>query len=658
MKRFRSKLSSLAAVGIAALTAASALMASQPTPQRQRHPDFATGTKRPNRPNIAPTIPTADRGQKDKVFLEHADTLRFNHDYSVDPLTGLPKNQYQVLVGNVEFRKGGMVMTCDSAYFYEGNNSFDAFSRVKMEQGDTLFVFCDELNYDGEQEIAVAVAYNGRNVRLINRDVTLETEILNYDMAQEVGYYTIGGKLSDKQNILTSREGEYFPSTKQSYFYRNVVLEPVDENDPSRLYTDTLEYNTATHVAEIVDKTLIIGRDGDINSTSGTYNTETGVANLFSRSTVKMRRGNTLTGDTIDYDRDSGIGIATGDVVMTDSARQSSVAGDYAFYNENIDSAFVTGHAVVKEYSRGDTLYLHGDTINAYTDPVDSARIINVFHRVRFFRSDMQGLCDSMSYVDLDSTMYMYRAPIVWSADRQIFGNAIELRLNDSTVERAHLPELGFIAQHIAEDCYNQLTGKNITAWFKDSELHHLLVEGNLMMIMFPMENDSTYNKFAYIESTNMDAYFKDNSLDSGRIWPENKGTVTPLYLARRNQYFLDKFAWYEVLRPQAPGDIFIIPEAMVGLINAAPPVVQRKREPRKKPEELELEEEAIIEQSPDGSMKPPTPLDTPPDQTATTDETEKTVDTETTAAKETETKTEETQTQSQTQLETPPVQS
>lgn len=587
-----------------ALTAATAIMASGPVPDRQRHPDFATGTRRPNRPTIAPTIPGADRGQRDKVFLEHADTLRFSENDRRDPVTGLIPDQYQVLVGNVEFRKGGMTMTCDSAYFYEGTNSFDAFSRVRMEQGDTLFVFCDELNYDGSDEIAVAVAYNGRKVRLINRDVRLETEILNYDMAQEVGYYTIGGVLSDKQNRLTSREGEYFPSTKQSYFYRDVVLEPLDETDPSRLYTDTLEYNTGTHIAEIIDKTLIIGRDGDIVTTSGNYNTETGQANLYSRSTVKMRRGNTLTGDTIDYSRDSGIGVAMGRVIVTDSARQSSIEGDYAFYDEIVDSAFVTGHAVAKEYSRGDTLYLHGDTINAYTDPVDSARITNAFHRVRFYRSDMQGICDSISFVDLDSTLYMYRSPIVWSAERQIFGNAIELYLNDSTVERAHLPDFGFIAEHIAEDCYNQLTGKEITAWFDNSELSRLLVDGNLMMIMFPMENDSTYNKFAYIESTSMDAYFKNNTITTGLIWPENKGTVTPLYLARRSSYFLEKFAWYDDLRPQAPGDIFVIPERMIELINAAPPVVRRKREPRKKPGE-EPDEAGILEGEEDSATLP-----------------------------------------------------
>lgn len=605
----------IAAAGIF-LTAASAIMASGPVPDRQRHPDFATGTRRPNRPYIAPTIPTADRTVKDKVFLEHADTLRFNEVTYPDPVTGLVPDQYQVIIGKVEFRKGGMVMTCDSAYFYEGTNSFDAFSRVKMQQGDTLFVYCDELNYNGEEEIAVAIAYNGRKVRLINRDTELQTEILNYDMSQEVGYYTIGGRLTDKQNQLSSREGEYFPSTKQSYFYRDVVLEPVDTADPSRLYTDTLEYNTETHIARIIDKTLIIGRDGDIVTTSGDYNTESGKANLYSRSTVKMRRGNTLTGDTIDYSRDTGIGIAMGDVVMTDSARQSSIQGDFAYYNENIDSAFVTGRAVAKEYSRGDTLYLHGDTINAFTDPVDSARITNAFHRVRFYRTDMQGFCDSLSYVDLDSTLFLYRSPVVWSGERQIFGNTIELVLNDSTIDRAYLPDFGFVAEHIAEDCYNQLTGKKITAWFENSELHRVLVEGNLMMIMFPMENDSTYNKFAYIESTNMDAYFKNNALTSGLIWPENKGTVTPLYLAKRSSYFLAQFAWYGELRPEAPGDIFIIPDAMIELINAAPPVAQRKREPRKKPEE-ENSEEAILDD--DGDSRTDTVL---PDEEETEDDT------------------------------------
>ena len=58
------------------------------------------------------------------MYLIHADTLDFNKKISAE---------YHVLRGNVQFRQDSAYMYCDSAYFYEGNNSFDAFGNVKME---------------------------------------------------------------------------------------------------------------------------------------------------------------------------------------------------------------------------------------------------------------------------------------------------------------------------------------------------------------------------------------------------------------------------------------------------------------------------------------------------------------------------------------------
>lgn len=535
----------------------------QVIPQRDRRP-------------LRPSVPEADRSDQGKVFLEHADTLRYK-EQPVNPFTGETPEQYQVLVGKVQFRKGGMHMYCDSAYFYETSESFDAFGNVKMEQGDTLFVYGDQLLYDGATGLATLYADAGRKVRLINRDVTLTTDIFNYDMEQEVGYYNTGGTLSDKSNTLVSREGEYYPSTKYAYFYRHVELESDGREDTLRMFTDSLVYNTETHVAQIIDRTRIVNADGTIYSTSGFYNTETGVADLYSRSTVVMKRGNTLTGDTLTYDRTLGFGEAFGNMLFTDSARQSSIGGDYGYYNELTDSAFVTGRAIAKEYSRGDTLYLHGDTINSYTD-IDSIRVMNVFHKVRFFRSDMQGLCDSLSYWQGDSIMYMYRHPVVWSDTRQIYGNVIYLHLNDSVIDWIRLPDFAFTAEHLAEDCYNQMTGADMTVWFEDNKMRRLYIDGNLQMNLFPLENDSTVNKMVFLESTYLDGYFKNNTLESGRIWPDNNGTVTPLYLARKNAYYLDKFEWYEDLRPNTPGDVFVIPQRMIDLINSAPPVEQRKR--------------------------------------------------------------------------------
>lgn len=520
---------------------------------------------------IAPTVPAANRYQEGKVFLEHADLLHYEKIPVAEDAEEIPE-QYQVLNGNVVMRKGDMFMYCDSAYFYEESNSFDAFGNVRMEQGDTLFVYADELNYDGASELAILYADFGKKVRLINKDVKLETDVFNYDMLNEVGYYTNGGVLTDKQNKLTSVAGEYHPNTKDAYFNYNVHLRSLQNADTLHIYTDSLDYNTATHIAKIVSKSEIVNSDGVIYSTSGIYNTDTGVGDLYKRSLVVTKRGSTLTGDTLFYDRTKGFGEAFGGVIVTDSVRQVSLHGEYGFYDEIADSAFVTIRALAKEYSRGDTLYLHGDTINAYTEP-DSTKVTNAFHRVRFYRSDMQGICDSLSMTDRDSIMYMYRHPVVWSDERQIFGNVIYLHLNDSTIDWARLPQFGFTAEHIAEDCYNQLSGTDLTAWFNDSTLRRLYVEGNVQLIMFPMENDSTYNKYVQTESSYMDSYYDHNTVDSIHFWPETTTKVVPLYLARKNSYFLPKFAWYEDLRPWSPEDVFNVLQAMIDLINSADPV-------------------------------------------------------------------------------------
>ncbi len=517
--------------------------------------------------DIKPMIPAADRYQEGKVFLEHADKWTYEEQPGLPP-----EKQYQVLVGNVEFRKTDMFMYCDSAHFYENSNSFDAFRNVRMEQGDTLFVYADELNYDGPSELAVLYADFGKKVRLINRDVELKTDVFNYSLADNVGYYEVGGELTDKENRLTSQAGEYHPDSKDAYFYFNVRLTSLNGTDTLHMATDSLEYNTDTHVAKLIAETVITSADGEILSSSGNYNTLTGIADLYDRSLVITNRGNTLTGDTLFYDRDRGIGEAFGNMSLTDSARQSSVHGDYGFYNDAVDSAFVTGRALMKEYSTGDTLYMHGDTIYAYLDRVDSTRVTNVYRRVRFYRSDMQGICDSLSATERDSIMRMFHHPVVWSGQRQVFGNVIHVHINDSTVDWAELPQFAFVAEHIDEDCYQQMSSNKMMIWFNDSTIDHLYAEGTVKIITFPMENDSTYNKYAYVESSEMDAFFANNDIESVHFRPSTTSKIVPLYLAKKNSYFLERFKWYEPMRPKNPADVFVIPLEMEALMREAPP--------------------------------------------------------------------------------------
>ncbi len=612
------------------------------------------GTMRRDTTPIRPTIPTANRNQTGRVFLERADVLKKAADAD-----------YQIVVGNVEFRRGGMFMYCDSAHFYDSPGAIEAYGNVRMQQGDTLFVYADELDYADTTQLAVLYADFGKKVRLINRDVTLTTDIFNYDLGIDLGYYEVGGVLTDPKNRLTSWYGEYSPTTKDALFRDRVELHSLRDNDTLDIFSEQMLYNTNTHIAILDTVSTIVSKDGTIHTIDGVYNTDTQQADLYRRSLVVAKNGNTLTGDTLYYDQLTGFGEAFGNIEMVDTAKKVTLLGDYGFYYEDADSARVYGHALAKEYSQADTLYLHGDTISTFrrvflpevaddgpramlpamapvavdsisadsisdgamsagvmaldsmavdSIPVDSVAAAPVipdsvaavmmpadsvataippkaepalpdtvhylvaYPNVKFFRVDLQGLCDSMTFVSKDSLLHLDKHPVVWNENKQIFGNKIILHLNDSTVDWARLPEFGFVAEHIDEEFYNQLTGKEMFATFDNGELRHLDVSGNVQAIMLPQENDSTYNKIANLESSYMAADFLNQELRRMKLWPETSGTMTPLYLAKKQLYYLPQFRWFEPLRPRKPEDVFVIPQEMRDLF-AEPPFGTSRRQ-------------------------------------------------------------------------------
>ncbi len=510
---------------------------------------------------IKPQIPSANRYQKNKIFLENSDVL--SADYAVNP-------DYQILRGNVKFRKEGMFMWCDSAHFYESTNSLDAFGHVKMQQGDTLFVYADVLYYSGQDELAQL----RNNVRMINRDVTLYTDSLDYDMRNNYGYFFEGGKIIDSQNELSSVYGQYEPNTKNAEFLYDVEL----VNKKYVMTTDTLHYNTASHIADILGSTSIVSDSNVIYSKKGWYNTELENSTLYNRSEIVTKNGQTVVGDTLYYDRNTGVGEAYGNIILTDTVRKSILDGDYGYHNEKENRSFATGRARAREFSQGDTLYLHGDTLSTYLDK-DSLRVLLAYHKVRFFRSDVQGVCDSMAFAEKDSILNMYRHSVVWSGERQITGNEINVHFNDSAVDWATLPDFGFIAEHLDETYYNQLSGKSMKAYFMDKELRQLDVNGNVLVLTYPMENDSTYNKLINAIGSYLVVKLKPKQqMDKMVLWPDVSGRAVPLFLAKKSDLFLEGFKWYENLRPDTPESIFGCKDEMDALMQEEIKTSRRKR--------------------------------------------------------------------------------
>ena len=475
-----------------------------------------------------------------KVILDYADSLLF--DQRINP-------DYQILKGNVQFHKGGMLMFCDSAYFYESTNSMDAFGNVRMEQGDTLFVFSDIMHYNGIEEEA-QLRYN---VILQNRDVTLSTDSLNYELGPNVGYYFTGGQIVDSQNTLESVYGEYCPDTKDAIFYFDVVL----TNEKAKLYSDTLTYNTATHIAKIESPTEILSDSGKIVSRKGWYNTNNNRSALYDRSVVE-HNSYRLIGDTIFYDRNNGFGNVYGSVFMEDTVHRLIMKGHYAYYYEKNDSAMVTDSALMMDCSQKDTLFLHADTLRTIMLP-DSSRLMKAYFNTRFYRNDIQGVCDSMVFSSADSLINMYRDPIIWNTNYQIYGDTIKIYLNDSTIDRVHIPNFAFATQQKDTAFFNQITGKDMLNHFLGGKLQEVYVSGNVQTIFYPQEEDSTFTGLNSATSgfLRMEMDTLSNQMNRLMMWPQVDGTMTPISKIKPKDLYLPSFRWYEAIRPTDKNDIF-----------------------------------------------------------------------------------------------------
>ncbi|MBO4721433.1 MAG: hypothetical protein J5629_00705 [Muribaculaceae bacterium] len=539
-----------------------------------------SGATTPHLRRITPIIPDANRFDPGKVFLENADVLVADENRSTE---------YRVLRGNVRFRRGDMTLRCDSAYFFEATSSLDAFGHVVMNQADTMTVYCDRMYYYGDVEVAKL----RRNVRVVNSSMTVTTDSLDYDMFNNVARYFSGGTVVDKSGTrITSSVARYEHDTKKVQFTSKVHM----KNNKMELFTDILDYDMRTHIATIEDETKIVSlADGHtIYTSSGWYNMSSEEGTLYNRSTIKAKDGQTivgdvvyydrkndkgqaqgnvvltdekaqrtLTGDVVDYDRKNGIGKARGNVVITDEKNKVILQGEVGFHNEKTKESYVTENALAKEFSQKDTIYIHADTLRTVTADNDK-RILIANKYVRFYRKDLQGVCDSAAVSEQDSILNLYRHAVIWSEARQISGDEINVHVKDSVVDWATLPKPGMLIEHLGEEYYNQLSGRTMKATFENQELKQLDVSGDVEALFYPMENDSTYNKLVNANSAYLTINMKPKQeVEKIKMWPDVTGKVIPLFLAKRSDLRLDKFRWYDSIRPKEPGDVMVVSDEM-----------------------------------------------------------------------------------------------
>lgn len=485
-----------------------------------------------------------------RVKLIHTDELQYDRSL-VDA---------QRLLGNVHLEFDGVQFYCDSAYLY-ANDDFDAFSRIRILDPSGSTVTSEFLHFDKLSNEATL----RNNVVLKDRDMTLTTNDLIYRLNQDIAFYTGGGRIvsATNKNILTSKNGTYFGNTETFFFKRNVILK-----NPDYVVTcDTMQYNSATETTYFTGPTKITGDSTVIYCENGYYDSRKDESR-FGKNAQIIDGSTVLEGDSMYYDGNLRFGEVFGHVHIRDTTQTAEIYGDYGRHLEESELSVVTGRALLTEVFGGDTLFMHADTLRALTDSSGLNRIF-AYHGVRMFKSDMQGLCDSLVYLQGDSALWMYRNPIVWSSQNQVTGDTIRLQLVANALRHAYVMTSGFILSDAEakgdsvpgrEERFNQIKGKFMRADFWNSELQAIDIDGNAELVYYPTDDESGRPKVIGTnegQCSSMFISFNGGELSSVRLEESPKSVFKSMAMADPLPLRLKDFRWLREQRPRSASDVF-----------------------------------------------------------------------------------------------------
>jgi lipopolysaccharide export system protein LptA len=442
-------------------------------------------------------------------------------------------------------------MYCDSAYWYRNKNSLEAFSRVHLIQGDSVNLYGDYLTYDGNTKLSQI----RRNVKLIGKNTTLTTRELEFNTGTNTAYYTKHANIVSGDNKLKSRTGYYYTRQEMYHFMDSVVL----ENPEYTIYSDTLRYHTQTKVADFFGPTEIIGDSSYIYCEDGWYNTETDVSMLKQKALVRNKK-QTIKGDSLYYERQTGYGEGFNHIELLDEEQNIILRGDHAFVNQQKDSALLTLNAVfIFITSNSDSVYVHADTLRASPDSAGN-RELKAYYGVRLYKSDLQGMCDSLFYSTSDSILRLYDEPVLWSGVNQLSADYIEVWTKNKQINQVHMEKTAFMINEEDSGKFNQIKGKTMIGFFRDNEAYKVDVKGNGQTVYYARDKDVLVG-VNVAQSSNLTIHLKNNKPDDIRFYVKPTGTTYPLTMAPPEELILKDFKWLQGMRPKSKEDIFRTPE-------------------------------------------------------------------------------------------------
>lgn len=456
----------------------------------------------------------------------------------------------RIIVGDVKWAHKGAFLYCDSLVEYTEKQILKAYFNVKVED-DGATMYGDSLYYNSQTKLGWLIGH----VRLNQDDQTLVTDRIDFDREIKLAEYHTGGVLTDisDSSRLTSVDGYYFYQNKEFAFAKDVEYTSPD----LALTTDSLVYKENSDLIYFYGPTEITQDSAIINCKKGWYNSTTEDA-LFriDAEVFSPQDSTTIWADKIKYNGTKEIAEAFNNVFLENLKDNMAISSEYLYSNNTDSLSIATGDMILMQFDNEDTLFTHGDSLYMFPDTLQT-RSIRISHGVKIFKSDFQGVCDSLVYHEYDSSLTMFTNPLLWTEGNQIKGDTIIFYMIENKMDSMNVRKNALVISEADSIFYNQISGRNMTCFFNDSnQLDSIYVMGNSETIYFAQDEDSLFVGMNREKCANYVIHFLDNEVNTIFSMDQPEGDFYPMDKITPELMYFRRFKWYGDIRPMSKDDL------------------------------------------------------------------------------------------------------
>lgn len=456
----------------------------------------------------------------------------------------------RILTGNVRFKHGETLMYCDSAVLSTAN-SMKAFGNVRVvDKANQSEMTGDSLTFDGNTKTGKLRG----NITLVNAEQVLSTRFLDFDLKSNLAYYSSGGVITNarENSVLESKKGYYYSDSKMYFFKDSVSYITQDYS----VFSDTMKYSSTENKVIFEGPTQIFSDSNSIYCESGWYNQSTHFS-TFTQNVKIVSSDQLMLADSVVYNQQTKLGEAYGNVDISDTVNNVEILGDFALYDNSVRNSMVTGNLELMLFFTKDTMHLHSDTLITSFDSTGEHRLFHAFHHVQFFKPDLQGKCDSLSYSEADSTMKMYIHPVVWADSNQVTGKEIIIKTFDGVIDHMRINEEAFIVTEEATELFNQIKGNSLFAHFRNNEIYQVDVNRSGQTIYYIRDEKDQLMGMNRLDCSNMSIFIDSVGIHSIKFYNQPDGTFFPMKDVTYEMKLLRHFYWRIAERPESEKAIF-----------------------------------------------------------------------------------------------------